>query len=115
MEAVPNIPSLDKCLELCKNNPACRWTTWDSQHTLCHLNGACYQVLDGELLKHHRYAQRDCGYIGKCVIPLRNLATNYDRVLYPCGVSSPSYNLEKICIEVAFAQIPLFRPGQDQL
>ena len=68
--AIPNIFDRDDCLGKCKSNPSCKWTTFDTQSSLCHLNGACYHVADGTLLKYHNYARRDCGLQGKCLIPL---------------------------------------------
>ena len=74
LEAIPNVLDLDECMKRCKSDVKCKWTSFDSQSSLCHLNGACYQVLDdGDLLQHHRYANRNCGYIGKCLLPLRKL------------------------------------------
>ena len=73
LEAIPNVLDLDDCLKRCKSDVKCKWTSFDSQSSLCHLNEACYQVLDGDLLQYHRYANRDCGYIGKCLFPLRKL------------------------------------------
>ncbi len=58
---VLKIQSKDQCLDLCKKHFKCQWATFDQQDLLCHLNGACYQVLnDSHNIRLHIYASSSC-------------------------------------------------------
>ena len=65
IKVMQNVTEYDECLKKCKLNSKCNWVSYhqnaDEQKSLCHLNGACYQILNHEELnKHYRYANKKC-------------------------------------------------------
>ena len=72
LQVLPQIFDYDKCLDLCKATQNCFWSSFDEDNSLCHLNGACYQVLKTDTQSSYRYAKRDCPLKGNKI-----LRTNY--------------------------------------